>query len=128
MKEFNIGDRVVSLPYDCDGVVEDKVYSHKKGEWVYVISFDDGDVAPHFECDLEVCREKTYRWDVFQADNNVVTAVMYEIVDGMEYEVDRKHGHIIHHGAIGFAQAASYAMKKIYVGMNDGKLIETEGN
>lgn len=126
MNEFNIGDRVVSLPYDCDGVVDDKVYSHKQGEWVYVIRFDDGDVAPHFECDLEVCREKTYRWEVFQADNNVVTAVMYEVVDGVEREIDRQHGHIIHSGEIGVAQAASYAMKKIYIGMNDGKYIGSE--
>lgn len=128
MKEFNIGDRVVSKIFECEGIVDDKVYSHKKGEWVYIVCDSDGDMAPHFECDLDACCKKSYRWEVFQADNDVVTAVMYETVNGVEREVDRKHGHVIHHGAIGFAQAASYAMKKIYIGMNDGKLIEREDN
>ena len=73
-------------------------------------------------------RIKSYRWEIFQAGNDVVTAVMYEIVGDVEREIDRKHGHIIHHGAIGFAQAASYAMKKIYIGMNGGKLIGMEEN
>ena len=78
---------------------------------------------------LELVEEdKSYRWEVFQADNNVVTAVMYESVNGVEREVDRKHGHCIHAGAIGFAQAASYAMKKIYTNMNDGQFIGTEDN
>ena len=129
MKEFNIGDRVYSRPYEEEGVVEDKLFSSSRGDWVYIVSFGDNDSAPHFGGDIEdVAAEKTYRWEVFQADNNVVTAVMYEVVDGMVSEIDRKHGHIIHRGEIGVAQAASYAMKKIYIGMNDGQYIGTEGN
>lgn len=128
MKEFNIGDRVYSRPYEEEGVVDDKLFSSSKGEWVYIVSFDDNDSAPHFGDDIEDVAAKNYRWEVFQADNNVVTAVMYEVVDGVEREIDRKHGHIIHSGEIGVAQAASYAMKKIYIGMNDGQYIGTEGN
>ena len=130
MKDFFVGDRVVSKLYNLEGIVEDRLYSRKKSEAVYLVHFD-GEIpfsAPHYEHDLDVVAfDKKYRWEVFQADNNVVTAVMYEEVNGVEREVDRKHGHVIHDGAIGFAQAASYAMKKIYIGMNEGKLIETEG-
>lgn len=132
MKEFNIGDRVVHQIDEKQGVIEDKLFSHKQNAWMYVIRFDDSGVPyarPISGDYLEAVEdEKTYRWEVFQADNNVVTAVMYEIVDGVEREVDRKHGHCIHGGEIGFAQAASYAMKKIYIGMNGGKFVGTEGN
>ena len=129
MREFNIGDRVYSPEYELEGTVTDKMFSHKNGEWVYIVHFDGNMhnfTTPAFGGDLEpVVAEKSYQWEVFQADD-VVTAVMYETVNGVEREVDRKHGHVIHHGAIGIAQAASYAMKKIYIGMNDGKLIESE--
>lgn len=131
MREFCVGDRVYSPLYESEGTVTDKMFSHKNGEWVYTVHFD-GNMhnfnAPAFGGDLEfVVAEKTYRWDVFQADD-VVTAVMYETVNGVEREVDRKHGHIIHSGTIGVAQAASYAMKKIYIGMNDGKILERKGD
>jgi hypothetical protein len=33
---------------------------------------------------------------------------------------------MMHEGVIGVAQAASYAMKKIYIDMNDGKYIGME--
>lgn len=132
MMEFNIGDRVLCLPHGKEGIIEDKLYSHKLDDWMYTIKFDDSGVPyarPIAGDDLEaVEEEKTYRWEVFQADTNVVTAVMYEVVNGVEREVDRKHGHVIHNGAIGFAQAASYAMKRIYIGMNGGKYIGLEDN
>mgnify|MGYP003290189677 CR=1 FL=1 len=128
MKEFSVGSRVYSSLYDEEGVVEEKLYSQHRGALVYMVTFDNGDTAPHIADDLVevVASNKAYRWDVFQADSNMVTAVMYEVVDGVEREVDRQHGHIIHGGEIGVAQAASYAMKKIYIGMNDGKYIGTE--
>lgn len=133
MNEFNVGDRVKSFDYELDGVVEDKLFSHKSGEWVYTVRLEDHASKNEFTVavfgsDLEAVGEKTYRWEVFQADNNVVVAVMYEVVDGVEQEIDRKHGHIIHPGEIGVAQAASYAMKRIYIGMNGGLYIGTEDN
>lgn len=131
MKEFNIGDRVLSLRHNKEGVIEDKLYSNKLDAWMYTIQFDDSGVpytTPLLGDDLEALVDKSYRWEIFQAGNNMVTAVMYEVVGGVEREVDRKHGHVVHSGAIGFAQAASYAMKKIYIGMNGGKYIGSEDN
>ena len=131
MKEFYVGDRVYSSEYELEGTVEDKLFGHNGGEFVYIVHFDgkmNPFTVPVFGSDLKsVANEKTYRWEVFQADSNVVTAVMYETINGVEREVSRFHGHIIHHGTIGVAQAASYAMKKIYIGMNEGKFIGMEG-
>jgi formylmethanofuran dehydrogenase subunit E len=64
----------------------------------------------------------TDRFEIFRADN-VMVAVMYEQDGGVEREIDRFHGHIIHEGAIGVAQAASYAMKKLYTNMNGGSML-----
>ena len=131
MKEFNIGDRVVSLKHSKSGVVEDKLYSNKLDDWMYTIQFDDSGVPFYkpFQADeLEPYGEdKTYRYEVFQADN-VMVAVMYEIDGDTKREIHRCHGHIMHDGLIGIAQAASYSMKKIYIGMNGGKYIGLEGD
>ena len=130
MIEFNIGDRVKSLKYNKTAFVVDKLYSNLRDEYLYTIRFEDSAVpfAKILSCeDIEPYYEKkTYRWEVFQADDNVVTAVMYETVGGVEQEISRKHGHIMHDGDIGVAQAASYAMKKLYIGMNGGKYIGRE--
>lgn len=132
MMEFNIGDRVRSLTFGEEGVIEDKMFSKKMGVWLYTIQFDGSrfPFAKAFRAeDLEFESDPTeYRWELFVADRSLVTAVMYETVNGEEREVARNHGHIIHEGVIGIAQAASYAMKKIYIGMNDGQYIGTEEN
>lgn len=129
MSKFNIGDRVFSNCYGKYGVIEDKMYSEKMCDFMYTIQFDDSKapfVKPLQEKDLEpVQNNKEYRFEVFQAEN-VMVAVMYEIDGDTEREIKRYHGHIMHEGIIGIAQAASYAVKKIYIGMNDGKFVERE--
>lgn len=131
MIEFNIGDRVWADRYGKYGVIEDKLYSNKLDEWMYTVKFDDSKVPfvkPLSREDLEPLEEdKQYRFEVFQAEN-VMVAVMYEIDGDTEREVKRYHGHIMHDGIIGVVQAASYAMKKIYIGMNDGKFVEWRDN
>lgn len=129
MKEFNIGDRVLCPKHNKTGVIEDKLYSKKQDDWMYTVQFDDSGVpfCKPFQADelVSVTEEKTYRYEVYQADNAMV-AVMYEIDGDTEREIHRGHGHIMHDGLIGIAQAASYAMKKIYIGMNGGKYIGME--
>lgn len=50
--------------------------------------------------------------------DNVVLVIFYEIKNGKKTELARGHGHIIHEGAQGIAQAASYAMKRCYDQLN----------
>lgn len=46
--------------------------------------------------------------------DDVVLAVFYEVDEnGNKTEIARGHGHIIHEGALGIAQAAGYALKRI---------------
>lgn len=130
MIEFNIGDRVKSVQYKKPGVIEDKLFSNRQGVWMYTVKFDDSGipfVKPLMGDELEPAEDdKTYRYEITQA-GNVMIAVMYEIDGDTEKEIHRAHGHIMHEGLIGVAQAASYATKRIYVGMNDGNYISTEG-
>ena len=130
MNEFNIGDRVYVDMYGKTAVIDDRMYSDKLCDWKYIVKFDDSNVPyvkPLQGKDLEpIADDKKYRFEVFQADNNVMVAVMYEIDGDTEREIKRYHGHIMHEGLVGITQAASYAMKKIYIGMNDGKFIERE--
>ena len=126
---YEIGDKVVAVKFNKAAVIEDVLFSNKADDWMYIVKFDDSPITyarPMVADELKAVAQKTYRYEVFQADENVMTAVMYEIDGDIEREVDRQHGHIIHKGLIGVAQAASYAMKKIYVGMNDGKYIGLE--
>ena len=125
MKELYIGDRVRSLQFQKSGVIDDKLFSNKQDDWMYIVKFDDSlnpFMKPLSGNDLEYINSKEYRFEVFQAEN-VMVAVMYEIDGDTEREVKRYHGHIMHDGIVGIAQAASYAMKKIYIGMNGGKYI-----
>ena len=135
--EFNIGDRVRLKDYNeiptahrnkgmarmCGeiGTVSDKLYSEGTGSYLYCIDFDnfvrstkmwDGELlTPYVK---EVVR---YRHE-FDYLDNVVVAVFYEIRGEEKTEIARGHGHIIHEGALGIAQASSYALKRIYQKIN----------
>ena len=83
MKELYIGDHVMSLQFQKSGVIEDKLFSNKQDDWMYIVKFDDSKtpfMKPLSGNDLEYINNKEYRFEVFQADN-VMVAVMYE-VDG----------------------------------------------
>lgn len=136
--ELKIGDRVkvreyAEIPEDVRtkriasmsghiGTVEDKLWSEYHDCYVYRILFDGSnrhssmmwtdDFLDKYE---EHPTEYKYEFDV--ADN-VVIAILYEVVGDTKTEVARGHGHIIHEGVIGIAQASSYALKKIYYQVN----------
>lgn len=140
--EFNIYDRVrvkefVKIPEEVrnsrlgalsgnEGEVCDKLWSDSLSKYVYVIHFY-GKAKPSpklfteemLEAIIAESAEYTYE---FKFLGNVVLAVFYEEVGGIKREVARGHGHILHEGALGIAQASSYAMKKVYEKMNGGNL------
>lgn len=133
--KFTIGDRVRVRPYSelpeeaktkstaplCgkDGEIVDIVYSNAQHHLYYVIHLDgyDKPSAKMFTDDcLDLVQEEvpaTYRYD-FDYLENVVVAKFIEVRDGNETELARGHGHIIHEGALGIAQAASYACRQIW--------------
>lgn len=112
----------VSMFYGKEGVIVDKMYSEKNGEFVFVVKFDSFDkdssklwTEDQLEVVESVVSEIDFKFDVV---DNVVVCVCIE--DGEE--VGRGHGHIIHEGRIGVVQAASYALKRLYERMNGGTI------
>jgi hypothetical protein len=141
MTKFNIGDRVRVRPYDelpddvktkataplCgkDGEIVDIVYSNAKKRLYYTVHLDGYAFPSHkmfTEDSLDLIPEEvphTYRYD-FDYLENVVVARFIEIDgDGKETEIGRAHGHMIHEGALGIAQAASYALKQIWFKLSE---------
>jgi hypothetical protein len=131
--EFNIGDRVrvrryedlpKSLGRGCaklcgkDGEIIDKLWSGAKGCTVYKIHLDGCDKPssidfPSNAIDLvSELDKKSYSYE-FEFLDKVVVARFYELGDDYKTEIAKGHGHIIHEGEVGIAQAASYALKKI---------------
>jgi hypothetical protein len=134
--EFNIGDRVRVKNYEdlleqmtgrgaraklCgkDGEIVDKLWSGAKGCTVYKIHFDGANrpsTVDFISKAIDLISEldkKTYCYEFAYLDN-VVVAKFYEVGDDSKTEIARGHGHIIHEGKLGIAQAASYALKKIH--------------
>lgn len=121
--KFEIGDKV--KVYNRVGVVSD-VLESRKGGILYEVQFE-GEVEPCDTFFAEDSLEKIIEADPtisFKIDitENVVIAIMIQD----ERQIARGHGHIIHEGAIGVAQAASYACKKLYESMNGGSMIGGE--
>ena len=50
----------------------------------------------------------------FNIGDRVRVKEYYEIKDNQKTEIAKGHGHIFHEGVLGIAQAASYALKKLY--------------
>lgn len=123
--EFNIGERVRNV-YGNIGTIEDRMSSDKTGTCYYKVHFDGNTNAS--TClykgeDLELVREEAEYTYEFEFLENLVVARLYEIVDGdIKKEIAKGHGHIIHDGAYGIAQAASYALKRICDNLNGGSL------
>jgi hypothetical protein len=132
MNEFRIGDRVRIRNYNdiptefqsrgfsrfCgeSGTIEDIFYSEAKKCNLYVIQFDNyvrSTKTWRAEQLEQVNDDVSYNYE-FEYLDNLVVAILYEYREDSKTEIARGHGHIIHEGVIGIAQAASYALKRIY--------------
>lgn len=140
--EFNIGDQVRVKPFDKIpegirsrglgksagrvGKIVDVVYSNAKGKTVYKILFDrdvhvsrtdfeEGMIIP-----ADAPEEVRYEYE-FDYLEKVVVARLYEVSGDTKVEVAKGHGHIIHGGVYGIAQAASFALKRIYYALKEGE-------
>lgn len=142
--EFNIGDRVRVRQYDeipeelrhkgfaknvgKEGEIVDILYSTVQDCYMYRIHFDGK--TKHSKTDFpegsfdlieDTIEEAAYAYE-FDYLDNVVVARLYQIDGDKKTEIGRGHGHIIHGGAFGVAQAASYALKRIAIGLGGGCL------
>lgn len=136
--EFNIGDRVRIKRYEdisdigkywgrlCgkDGEIIDKLWSGAKGCAVYKIHIDGYDKPssidfPKTAFDLVSELEKASYEYQFEYLDKVVVARLYKVTENTKTEIAKGHGHIIHDGVEGIAQAASYALRKIYLNITN---------
>ena len=142
--EYNIGERVRIRKYEempdsvkhkgiaknagNDGEIVDKLWSAARDQMVYRIQFDGFDrfsktdfVEGTFDRISDLKAKKTYTYE-FDYLDTVTVARLYEVdEDGNKTEIAKGHGHLIHNGALGIAQSASYALKRIYQDLNGGK-------
>jgi hypothetical protein len=141
--EFKIGDRVkvkeyanipenhrtkgVARLHGEVGTVTDKLYSETNEGYIYRVHFDGYDrpsnklwTEHQLYILIKIPTEYTFEFEYLE---NVVVAIFYEVIGDTKTEIARGHGHIIHQGALGIAQAASYALKKLYKKMNGGELV-----
>ena len=116
MKEakFKIGD-IVDTNWIGIGKVTDVMYSYSKDGYTYEVTNEEGAVQLFAEEELEPVSKKGYSMDIkIDIASNVVIATLYEETDDAKSPLAKGHGHMIHEGATGVAQAASYACKKLY--------------
>lgn len=136
--EFAIGQKVIIKCYEelpeqfkTTGVaklagkaaqVVDVVHSTAKGATFYLVRVE-GFSSTSGVCFTEECfelpKEKTYRVEVDNLDKVVVVRLYAD-----DKEIGKAHGHKIHEGDIGFAQAVSYAMRFIYTDLNGGEMVK----
>lgn len=132
MSKLSIGDRVrvrnyndIPEEYQSRGLarmsgnlgyIEDVFYSEANQCDLYAIAFDNFEHSQKLyrgEVLEEVNESVTYDYE-FEFLENLVVARLYEIKEDSKIEIAKGHGHIFHDGAVGIAQATSYALKKLY--------------
>lgn len=139
--EFNIGDRVISKKYEempleiktaaltkCCGLhgsIVDKLYSEARGKYGYTVHFD-GIERPSSVYWTEEALEAeplkvsySFEFDITDSVKNVVICRMYRTVGEKTSQLGIGHGHVIHEGQQGIAQAASYALARLYKRMGE---------
>lgn len=118
--KFKIGDRVQSI-FNCTVLeVMDAFYSIRSNKWFYEVrnNKDMTDSTCSEENLVLAPEKKDYSMDIkIDIANNVVIATLYESVGGVQKPIHKGHGHLIHEGEIGIAQAASYACYRLYRSM-----------
>ena len=132
VNEFKIGDRVKVKEY-CDipkehqskgfarfcgevGTISDKFYSEGQKCYVYSIQLDNFATSKKlWRAEMLEAHNEDISYDYeFDYLDNVVVARLFELREDSKTEIARGHGHIIHEGVAGIAQAASYALRKIF--------------
>ncbi len=118
--KFIIGAHVNAPQYSgCEGFITDMFCSDSTG-WMYEVESING---PKFffreDALVLVPDKKEYSVDIkIDIASNVVIATLYENTNGETAAVVAKgHGHLIHDGGFGVAQAASYACRRLFENM-----------
>ena len=115
---FNVGEKVVHVYTHREGTVVDII--DKSYGQVYEVVTDLGRSVWGEEKEFERVESPAYCCDVEIADNVVIV----RLLDASGDEIARGHGHIIHKGAIGIAQAVSYASRRILTDLDEKRPVD----
>ena len=121
--KFKVGD-CVKNNWIGIGKVTDVLYSPTKEKYTYEVTSDQEEgIALFAEDDLVLVPDKKeYSMDVkIDIANNVVIATLFEMSNESKDVVAKGHGHLIHEGWFGVAQAASYACRRLFENMGGFK-------
>lgn len=104
----------------------DRLWSESEDGYLYRVRLTGAktvpvELFPEEALDLVVDEPVEYDFETEVLDN-VVVVRFYEMRDDERVELAKGHGHIIHDGAYGIAQATSYALKRIYQSMGGGRV------
>ena len=117
MKEakFKLGD-LVETNWIGTGKVTDVLYSASKDAYTYQVTNEEDEVDELFsEDDLKVAPDTEYSMDIkIDIAKNVLIATLYEVKGEQMRPICKGHGHLIHQGSVGIAQAASYACNRLW--------------
>lgn len=113
--KFKIGD-MVETNWIGVGKVTDVMYSSSKDAYTYEVTNDQTAAELFSEDELAMVPEKKDYSMTIQIDiaQNVVIASLFEKDGDSLRPLAKGHGHMIHEGELGIAQAASYACKRLY--------------
>jgi hypothetical protein len=113
--KFKIGD-MVDTNWIGIGKVTDVMYSSHKDSYTYEVTNDQTAAELFSEDELQMVPEKKDYSMTIQIDiaNNVLIASLFEKVGDDLVTLAKGHGHLIHEGELGIAQAASFACKRLY--------------
>lgn len=113
--KFKIGD-LVETNWIGIGKVTDVLYSASKDAYTYQVTNEEDEVDELFsEDDLKVAPDTEYSMDIkIDIAKNVLIATLYEVKGEKINPICKGHGHLIHQGAVGIAQAASYACNRLW--------------
>ena len=121
---YNIGDRVTVN--DRVAVVTDRMYSARSEEYLYSIKYQgmaedqddlytDGELAPFVDT------SRTFDVEM-EIEDGVVIFSLIAVIDNERRVVARNHGNVLRNDALGVVQAASYAVRKAFLEMNNGNI------
>ena len=138
---INIGDKVIithSTMAHATGkraTVIDRLYSEKENCNLFRVRLDgqkQSESNSYKESDLSAINEAVDQKDSFSVEvafqDNLAIATLYKSNNGQKEVVEIGHGHVFYNGAVGIAQATSYACKKLLEKINGGSLTLENNN
>lgn len=126
---FQIGDRVkIPSKEDKIGTVSDIWHSLVQDKLLYAVDTDGGIRGLYAEAQLEPAPlPLEYSWEA-HIDGNVAVVTMNATQGEKTWVYARGHAHIIHDGAVGMAQAISYAARRMFESLDgDSKIYVKNG-